>query len=172
MGNYFFTADQHYGHKNIIKYCNRPFSSVEEMDDALIQNHNKVVGLHDIVVHAGDFTLGNRDIATKYINRLNGFHKFVRGSHDYWMNPEYLDISELKIQGQYIVVCHYSMRVWPRSHYGSWQLYGHSHGKLPPVGKQHDVGVDNNNFSPVSFDELVEIMKNREDNPNMVNRRK
>jgi calcineurin-like phosphoesterase family protein len=60
------------------------------------------------------------------------------------------------------------MRVWPRSHYNSWQLYGHSHGRLEPVGKQWDVGVDNNNFYPVSFDQLVEIMKNRPDNFNLV----
>jgi calcineurin-like phosphoesterase family protein len=59
-------------------------------------------------------------------------------------------------------------------HYGhaniinSWQLYGHSHGKLAPIGKQWDIGVDNNNFYPVSFNKICEIMVDRPDNPNFV----
>jgi calcineurin-like phosphoesterase family protein len=59
-----------------------------------------------------------------------------------------------------------TMAAWPRSHYNSWQLFGHSHGKRWTQGKQHDVGVDNNNYYPVSFDRIVEIMKERPDNPN------
>ena len=170
---YWFTSDEHYGHHNIIKYCNRPFSSVGEMDEILIQNHNKVVKKEDIVLHGGDFTLKRRDEAFKYINELNGKHFFVRGSHDYWMkNLEFHELWEKKINGQYVVVCHYAMRVWPRSHYGSWQLYGHSHGKLEPIEKQHDIGVDNNKFFPVSFEEIVEIMKTKDDNPNIGHRRK
>jgi calcineurin-like phosphoesterase family protein len=57
------------------------------------------------------------------------------------------------------------------THYNSWQLYGHSHGKLPPIGKQWDIGVDNNDFSPVSFNEIREIMQNRPDNPNFVRKK-
>jgi calcineurin-like phosphoesterase family protein len=64
------------------------------------------------------------------------------------------------------------MRTWARSHYNSWQLYGHSHGKLEPIGKQWDIGVDNNNYYPVSFDQITEIMKTRPDNPNLIKRRK
>jgi len=57
---YFFTADEHYYHKNIIKYCNRPFANVENMNRALIGRHNEVVSNTDTVVHAGDFTLAKR----------------------------------------------------------------------------------------------------------------
>ena len=60
------------------------------------------------------------------------------------------------------------MRVWHRSHYNAWQLYGHSHAKLEPIGKQYDVGVDNNNFMPVSFNELVEIMDKQPNNFNYI----
>jgi calcineurin-like phosphoesterase family protein len=67
-----FTADQHFGHENIIKFCDRPFQSVEEMDDVLIDNWNKVIGKDDIVYHLGDFTLGNFDFAKKYFAKLNG----------------------------------------------------------------------------------------------------
>ena len=62
------------------------------------------------------------------------------------------------------------MRVWPRSHYNSWMLYGHSHGMLDPIGKQHDVGVDNNEFYPVSLEQIREIMMGRPDNPNFIAR--
>ena len=164
----FFTADEHYGHTNIIRYCNRPFASAEVMDTEIIGRHNEFVGSQDEVIHAGDFTLAKRSIAEKYIKRLNGTHIFLKGSHNCWLKKSIAMIWERDIQGFYVVVCHFAMRVWPRSHYNSWQLYGHSHGKLPPIGKQWDVGVDNKDFYPVSFDKICEIMKGRPDNPNFV----
>jgi calcineurin-like phosphoesterase family protein len=165
---YFFTGDEHAGHRNIIDYCDRPFSSVEEMDEAIIQQHNAVVRDGDKVIHVGDFTLGTD--AAKYIRRLRGKHTFLKGSHDRWLGEHAPSILEVKIDGQLIVACHYAMRVWPKSHYNSWQVYGHSHGRLPPIGKQHDVGVDNNDFMPVSYDQLRAIMATRDDNPNLVRR--
>jgi calcineurin-like phosphoesterase family protein len=67
------------------------------------------------------------------------------------------------INGQYIWCSHYAHRVWNLSHHGSWHIYGHSHGSLPPIGLSWDVGVDNNNYFPVSFDQLSEIMKKQND---------
>ncbi|MCP3686207.1 MAG: phosphoesterase [bacterium] len=166
---YFFTSDEHYGHKNIIKYCNRPYEKVEEMDQDIIDKHNAVVGEKDTVVHAGDFTLANKEYAGKCIEQLNGSHVFLQGSHDSWLGKKHpLQIWEKKIEGQKVVVCHYAMRTWPTSHYNTWQLYGHSHGMLLPVGKQWDIGVDNNKFYPVSFEQLKQIMKQRPDNVNLV----
>lgn len=169
---YWFTADEHLGHANIIKYCDRPFKSVEEMDNEIIKRHNEVVGDKDIVIHIGDFTL--KHDAEKYIRRLKGWQVFIRGSHDYWLNEisnkvyEPCEIWEKEIEGDYIVACHYAMRVWPRSHYNSWQLYGHSHGKLQGVGKQMDVGVDTNNFYPYSLEEIKKIMSKKENNFNYI----
>jgi calcineurin-like phosphoesterase family protein len=165
---YFFTADEHYGHSNIIKYCNRPFKDVNHMNETLIRNHNEVVGEDDIVVHAGDFAL-DRD-AEQYIRRLNGQHIFLEGSHDRWLQNG-KQMWEKKIEGQLVVACHYAMRRWPKSHYGSWNVYGHSHGKLEPIGKQHDVGVDNNHFYPVSFYQLKSIMDKREQGEQIYERR-
>lgn len=174
---YFFTSDEHYGHTNIIKYCNRPFQGelAKEMDIAIMKNHNEVVTSSDTVVHVGDFSLINsfEIVYNNYIKNLNGNHIFIRGSHDNWMPKSYHEIWEKTINGQHIVCCHYAMLVWSRSHYGSWQLFGHSHGGLSHgspviIGKQWDVGVDNNNFYPVSFDQLVEIMKNQPDNFNLI----
>ena len=166
---YFFTGDEHYQHNNIIEYCGRPFPNINENDEKIISNNNEIVKKDDVVIHAGDFTLANAEIANKIISRLNGIHIFLRGSHDRWMNKNFPDIYEKRFNQQIIVVSHYAMLVWPRSHYGSWQLFGHSHGKLnhPLMGKQYDVGVDNNNFYPVSFDQIVEIMKDKPDNFNL-----
>lgn len=164
---YFFTADEHYGHANIIKYCNRPFDSVSEMDAVIIARHNEVVGENDVVIHVGDFTLAGEDQALDYRDQLNGIHYFVPGGHDYWITNGH-EIWEKRVGDQYVVACHYAMRVWPKSHYNSWQVYGHSHGKLEPCGKQWDVGVDNNDFYPVSFDQLKSIMYGQHDNFNLV----
>ena len=153
---YFWTADQHFGHTNIIKYCDRPFDSVHEMNSTIINNFNSRVTKSDHTIHVGDFTFKNPE---KYIKRLNGGHTFLRGNHDRWMGKQYHDIWIKTIEKQTIVACHYAMRVWLKSHYGSWNLYAHSHGNLPPLGLQWDVGVDNNNFYPLSFEDLKQIFK-------------
>lgn len=171
---FWFTGDEHYAHRKIIKYSNRPFETIKENNETIIENSNEVVGLRDTIIHAGDFTLlkDKEYIYKNFINRLNGTHIFLKGSHDYWLksSPHALQIWERKMNGCYIVVCHYAMRTWARSHYNSFQLYGHSHGKLKPIGKQWDIGVDNNNFYPVSFKDIVLIMKNRPNNKNFIRR--
>lgn len=156
----FFTSDEHYGHKNIIKFCKRPFDSVEEMDSNIINNHNSVVTDDDIVYHLGDFTLKGLP-AKEYIKQLNGKHIFIQGNHDRWLkktNTPHI------IQLDNIIMCHYPMSIWNKSCYNSWQLHGHCHGTYLPVGKQWDVGVDNNHFYPVSMEKLEKIMECRPDN--------
>lgn len=162
-----FSADEHYGHSNIIKYCNRPFADTKEMDEEIIRRHNEVVKQEDTVYHIGDFTLRSEREAHEYISRLNGKNLFIRGSHDRWMKVgNYHEIEEIEINGQKIVLCHYAMRVWPESHYNSWHLYGHSHGNLSGIGKSIDVGVDTHNFYPYSFEKIKELMDKKEDNFN------
>ncbi len=172
---YWFTSDEHYGHRNLIEknYTDRPFKTIEENDATLISNHNSVVGKEDITIHAGDFTLWKniKGIYEKYINKLNGKHIFLMGSHDYWLKGKPNDqIWEKNIfsdgKKYYFVVCHYNMRTWAKSHYNSFQLFGHSHGRTQPTGKQHDIGVDNNDYYPISSDQIINIMQDRDDNPN------
>jgi len=125
---YWFTSDEHYGHQNILKYSERPFETIEEMDNTLIENHNSIVKKDDITIHAGDFTLWKniKGIYEKYINNLNGNHIFLKGSHDYWLQwGKSQQIWEKHINKHYFVVCHYNMRTWARSHYNSIQLFGH-----------------------------------------------
>jgi calcineurin-like phosphoesterase family protein len=167
MGKLFFMADEHYGHANILKFCNRPYETVHEMNKDIIQRHNSVVSSNDTVIHAGDFTL-NRN-AQKYIDRLNGSHIFLRGSHDYWLPKTHGMIWEGNISNNnFTVICHYCMRTWARSHFNSFHLYGHSHGRLAPIGKSWDIGVDNNNFYPLSVQDVIKIMDDRPNNPNYI----
>jgi len=166
---YWFTADHHFNHKAIIKYCNRPFGSVEEMNETLIKNHNQVVDKNDIVIFAGDFCWGNNRLdALQFIQRLNGNHVFLKGSHDHWLPDSAKYIWRKQIYGQFIMVCHYAMTIWERSHYNSWHLFGHSHGRHQGVGKCLDIGVDCFNFYPVSFNEVADIMRGRPDNINLI----
>lgn len=172
---YFFTADEHYGHSNIIEYCNRPFDNIKNMDSIIIENHNSIVSKNDCVIHAGDFSLLNniKDVHDKYINKLNGHHIFIMGSHDYWLkSTKYQYIWTIKEKAIFIVICHYAMRTWERSHWNSWQLFGHSHGTLDGVGKQIDIGVDTNNFYPYSLNEISDIMNCKPNNFNFIGKRK
>lgn len=170
---FFFTADQHFGHKNIIKYNNRPFNNIKEMDSQIIENHNSVVTNNDMTIHIGDFCFLKSfdEIKRKYLSKLNGNHKFVKGNHDYWAKNKIPMIIEQKVDKQLIVCCHYSMNRWNKSHYGSWHLFGHSHGNLIGVGQSFDVGVDCNNYTPVSFEQVTERMKTLLDNPSHIKRK-
>lgn len=161
---YFFTSDEHLGHANIIKYCDRPFSSVEEMDRVIIQRHNEKVGKDDIVVHAGDFCWCKKysEALDKYIRPLNGTHIFIKGSHDRWLLSLAKSRWKKMIDGQFVVVDHYAGRTWERSYHGSWQLYGHWHKDVPTIGLQHNICVDLNNFYPWSFEEIKQVMKGKE----------
>jgi len=176
---HWFTSDHHFGHKDIIKYCQRPFESVEEMDRELIVAWNSVVRDDDTVYHLGDFTLADQDRALKYFEQLNGRIFVLNGTHDeeWFKKAEYHSkdgpvsflnpLESLKFydpnfdEGLVVVLCHYAMRVWDRSHYGSLHLYGHSHGELDGRGRSMDVGVDTHpQFRPYSLEEIKdELLK-------------
>jgi len=171
----FFTSDPHFGHANIIKYCNRPFASVEEMDGVIIERWNASVAAGDTLYCLGDWCMwrGSRsigEVAAGYRERINcrTIH-FIWGNHDKhgrWDErfqkqfQSVHDLLEVEISGHFLVLCHYAMRVWNKSHHGSYHLYGHSHGSLPddPAARSFDCGVDAFQFAPVSLDEVVEIM--------------
>jgi len=158
---YWFTSDQHFSHSNILKYCNRPFETVDEMDKTIISNFNSKVKPNDIVYHLGDFSFKD---PRPYLNQLNGKHHLIVGNHDNRSSLTYFKSVEtsklLKLEfGILIYLSHYGHRVWPSSHHGSIHLYGHSHGKLPSFGRSFDVGVDCNNFQPVSIEEVINTAK-------------
>lgn len=168
----FFTSDTHFGHHNIIKYTGRPFTSVYEMDEALIKNWNSVVGKNDTVYHIGDFSFRGPAATDSIISRLHGNIFLVPGNHDrnFYKHgkirvlPElsevYINDSDAHRGQQRIVLCHYALRVWNKRHHGAWHLYGHSHGSLldDPASRSFDVGVDCWNYTPVSYTQVKEKM--------------
>lgn len=166
----FFTADTHFDHKNIIRYCNRPFQSVKEMNESIIDNWNTTIGKNDFVYHLGDFAFADAQRQEQIARSLNGSIHLIRGNHDRQIPKCFQSVTylnEIRVEDpdsphgkQVIVLCHYAMRVWNKSHYGAWHLYGHSHGTLEndPNSLSIDVGVDTNNFKPYSYDDVKVAM--------------
>ena len=159
---WWFTADQHFDHKNIMKYCNRPWYDVEEMNQALINNWNSVVHGGDTVVVIGDVCLESDPELVRYrfLRHLKGNKIFVKGNHDHWLRgaeKRYMYIHKCKDQ---MVHCsHYPLRTWAASNRKAcWQLHGHCHGAQMPYENQYDVGVDNNKYFPVSLTQLRSII--------------
>lgn len=167
--NQYFTSDTHFSHQNIILYTHRPYSSVKEMNEAMIENWNKVVKPEDDIYHTGDFAFCPPEDACRILKSLNGHKYLIEGNHDrknlrdrnFRDCFEWIDkLAGIEIHKQNIVLCHYAMRVWDQSHRNSWCLFGHSHNSLPddPTSLSMDIGVDANNFTPISFDQIKEIM--------------
>lgn len=162
----FFTSDTHYGHTNILKYCNRPFDNITHMNDALISNWNEVVRPNDIVYHLGDFAM-MRD-PDSILRRLNGKEiHLILGNHDA-KNKRILrdsrelasvrDVAEVRVGPHTFWLSHYAHLRWPKAHYGAIHLFGHSHGGLQGVGKSMDVGVDPMGYYPISMDDVIDKM--------------
>jgi calcineurin-like phosphoesterase family protein len=162
----YFTSDLHLDHANVIKFCDRPFAHVDQMNSALIKNWNGIVAPNDDVWVNGDFCFGDFDKWQMYCNMLKGNKFLIRGNHDRLQDGQIIkagfsavyDLHVLKHNHQKYVLCHYAMRTWPSSHKGSFHLYGHSHGDIPDYGLSFDVGVDANDFKPVSIDQVDQRM--------------
>lgn len=181
----FFTSDTHFSHTNIIKYCSRPFESVDEMNEALIKNWNKVVPKDGIVFHLGDFGFMGSQKFKEITDRLNGKIYLVIGNHDWKMLKDgsmarFETVSQqlyIQVEGQKIYLNHFPMLTfagcWREPDRCTWQLFGHVHsGPLNQTGldnsrlnnllpTQYDVGVDNNNFTPVKFTTVKKIIEDQ-----------
>jgi len=173
MKSIFFTSDHHFGHKGVIKHSNRPFQSVEEMNEIMIQRWNKKVKRNDIVYHLGDIGLTSSNKLIPIIDRLNGLIHLIKGNHDNFNQDcasrlEWIkDYYELKLpdpdstNNQLLVLMHYPLMTWKGKYSGSYHLFGHSHGKLKGFNKKNslDVGVDCHDFYPISYEEVRGIMR-------------
>jgi len=173
MNNTWFTADTHFCHANIIKYAYRPFKEIAEMNETIIQRWNERVMSGDTIYHLGDFGLA-REYEMSYLlnilKRLRGNIVFIEGNHDKktrlmkeYFYRYYYQYKEISVMGQDITLCHYPLKVWNKSHFGAWNLFGHCHGTLPddPDALSIDVGVDCHDFYPISFDEIKVIMSKK-----------
>lgn len=175
MPELFFTSDSHFGHKNILKFepYHRPFKTIEEMNETLIDNHNKVVGRNDVVWHLGDFCFGKDNV--HIAGRLNGHKKLVLGNHDAYQSAEYLKYF-VKLYGctfiHQFMLSHVPIRMTDDTMYGN--IHGHLHSKTVKKMKMVSgkminteiddpryicVSVEQTNLTPINYDEIFNRVK-------------
>ena len=168
----FFTADHHFGHKNIIKHSNRPFQTAEEMDAVLLANWNAAVKSNDTVYIVGVLFFRNNTSAEEYLQQLNGKKHLLIGNHDKdWMKktdlPRYFEsverMTEINDGAHKITLCHYPMMTWNHIAKGSYMVHGHIHNNIDAdyftlIKKMPNIlnaGVDINGYYPVNFQTLL-----------------
>ena len=157
----FFTADTHFGDHRTINIWRRPFSGTTEMDALLVARWNATVSWDDEVWHLGDVARRPGQVP-EILSRLNGTKHLLRGNNDPdatlaadgWASVG--DYAEIELDGRQLVLCHYPFRSWNGQHRGALNLHGHSHGRLKPMPRQFDVGVDVHDFAPILLDSLIE----------------
>lgn len=170
MANVFFTADTHFGHANVIGFCARPFATVDEMNEALIDNWNAKVRGCDTVFVVGDMFYRCENVV-EILRRLKGKKHLILGNHDHsWTDRVDLAdhfvgvdrILEFSDGERGYTLCHYPMLQWPHQK-RTYMVHGHIHNDVTfdfwPLLRARErvlnAGVDVNGYGPVSFDELV-----------------
>ena len=168
----FFISDTHFGHANVIKFDNRPFANVDEMDERMIKLWNETVKPNDEVYHLGDVAFHTAERAEKIIKRLNGHKHLIFGNHDkvvrnnravrdlFASTREYHEVREKELR---FCLFHYPIGEWNQAHRGAYHQHGHCHGnyEYPREGKIMDVGACCIGYKPISLDEVVERLKHK-----------
>lgn len=176
MQKIWFTSDNHFGHKNILKFQaeagTRLGQDADEMNELMIKQWNSQVAFSDKVYCLGDFSFMNAERTEKVLQRLNGQIHLIRGNHDHWIDDntsKYFesidDYKEITIEGKKVVMFHFPIFEWNRMHHGSYHLFGHVHGSQTIPGRAIDVGIDNRPQKDMglwSWEELDKILSKRE----------
>ena len=167
MGKIYVISDTHFNHKNIIEYCNRPFKSVEEMNDTLIKNWNDVVSNDDTVFFLGDFCLGPREEIIKIASQLNGHKILVMGNHDRATVKAFTDAGFETVYkkppiirfDEYDMTIEFSHapKYGDDHHYPN--VYGHVHDKGVNDATHYCACVEMNDYKPVLLDDIVKYFK-------------
>lgn len=172
----YFISDTHFLHAGSLKWNNgtvRPdFKNVEEMNEYIISNWNNVVKPTDEVYFLGDFAYKcNKNKAESIFWQLNGIKHLIKGNHDYKLASNFTncwesisDIKSVIIElpngcPKELILCHYPMITWRHKEKGAWHLHGHTHGSIQELNKgthRYDVGVEVNNYTPISELELIQ----------------
>ena len=180
----YLTSDDHFNHSNILKFCQRPFKSVEEMNEALIANWNNKVPEDGIVFHLGDFAWGPISQWRPIVERLNGKIILIKGNHDIKNIKSQAQFDELfehstmqmmiEVEGRKCYLNHYPFLCYAGTYRQDEQLvfqaFGHVHQRKNDTSAdssrlemlfptQYDVGVDNNDYTPISWYEFDAIIK-------------
>lgn len=162
----FFSSDHHFGHAAARGFYRRPFLSVDAMDRAMIERWNSAVEPDDEVWHLGDFAVRQSpERVGSLLDALNGRKHLIVGNNDDggvigcpgWRSVQ--AYAEIIIDAAKLVLCHYPFRTWRDMAKGSVNLHGHSHGRLKPLRRQFDVGVDVWDFRPVRLEQMLSASK-------------
>lgn len=157
MGKVWLTSDTHFGHANIIKYAGRPFASVEEMDEALVENWNAVVKPGDKVYHLGDVTMNSKSLPI--LERLHGRKVLIKGNHDTqklkFYTPHFYDIRGSHELGEFLLT-HIPVADNQKLRYPAGNIHGHLHEKNMLDPWYINVSVEQTNYTPIEFDEIVQ----------------
>jgi calcineurin-like phosphoesterase family protein len=176
MSETFYISDTHFDHHNIIRFCNRPFTTpgiasdkeneVERMNQHLEEEWNKRVGPNDTVYHLGDVRWNNFDL-----HRLNGMKRLIIGNHDnerqlaqYFVDMDpYLELRR-SFQGKTFILMHYPIESWNGKYHGVVHLHGHTHGTMDNRGLlRFDVGVDCWGMKPITLEEICALIPERKE---------
>jgi calcineurin-like phosphoesterase family protein len=164
----FFTSDHHFGHGGARALFRRPFESAVAMDAAMVARWNEVVGPDDQVWHLGDFAVRqSAERMARLLETLAGRKHLITGNNDGratvalagWASVQ--AYAELEADGAWLILCHYPLRTWNRMGRGAINLHGHSHGRLAPLPRQVDVGVDPWDFRPITLAEIRSHLEHR-----------
>lgn len=165
--NIWFTADLHLLHPKIVNICNRPIS-IEKHDQWLINRFNSKVNRNDTVYILGDVSMSNKIDTEKLLNKMNGNKHLILGNHDSNIKNSgiFKSISLIKnfnfnskeYSNLHMVLCHYPIASWERKVHGSLHLHGHTHARFNNKGLSWDVGVDNNDYYPISLENVLDII--------------
>ena len=165
--NTWITSDLHFYHKSILRYCptTRPYTDVASMNESMISEWNNTVLPDDLVYILGDCAFCNGNIAADTISQLNGRKILIIGNHD----SSLLDTSafincfesthqllEITHGANTVVMCHYPMTRWNKSHFGSVHFFGHTHGEYISGCRSLDVGVDATGKIVSSLDDMID----------------
>jgi calcineurin-like phosphoesterase family protein len=158
----YFTSDHHFGHAGARSLYRRPFASVAEMDGQMICRWNSVVEPGDVVWHLGDFSVRQSpERVASLLSALHGQKHLIVGNNDDagvigcagWQSVQ--SYAEVTVDGTRLVLCHYPFRTWRNMGRGWVNLHGHSHGRLKPLRRQFDIGVDTWEFRPVRLEQVL-----------------
>lgn len=157
----FLISDTHFGHANILTFLNadgsklRPFSSLEEMHDVMIENWNKVVSPQDKVYHLGDVAIPRRGL--EVLKKLNGRKILIRGNHDIFKLKDYTPYFE-DIRGSHkldtFILSHIPIHPESLARWTSGNIHGHTHGNVLRDSGYIGVSVEQINYTPIDFEEI------------------
>ena len=171
----YYISDTHFGHANIMRLCNRPFSSVEEMDNIIINNWNNKVMPEDDIFFLGDFCFKSGKAPQEYLKRLNGHKYFIIGNHDQSIKKDIRGLSkyledityylEVKDEDSKIILMHYPILEWNGYFHNTLHFYGHIHNNtkndtyhiIHKIPNAYNVGADILDFTPQNKNDVIKM---------------